>query len=38
MPLDAWPSCITQENPVAYAPITAGEYLEERLREIGLKA
>ena len=38
MPLDALPSCITQENPLAYAPITAGEYLEERLREIGLKA
>jgi hypothetical protein len=38
MPLDALASCITPENPLAYAPITAGEYLEERLREIGLKA
>jgi hypothetical protein len=28
---------VTEENPLAYAPITAGEYLNERLREIGLK-
>ena len=25
------------KTPNAYAPITAGEYLDERLREIGLK-
>lgn len=37
MPLDALESCITDENPLAYEPITAGEYLDERLREIGLK-
>ncbi len=30
-------SCVTDENPLQYEPITAGEYLNERLREIGLK-
>lgn len=35
--LDCLPSCITPENPIHYEPITAGEYLDERLREIGLK-
>jgi isopenicillin N synthase-like dioxygenase len=30
-------SCIDYDNPKAYADITAGEYLDERLREIGLK-
>lgn len=29
--------CIDETHPKAYADITAGEYLEERLREIGLK-
>ena len=29
--------CVTEDRPVAYSPITAGEYLNERLREIGLK-
>lgn len=29
--------CVTKENPIAYEPITAGEYLMQRLREIGLK-
>ena len=29
--------CVTEERPLAYEPITAGEYLDERLREIGLK-
>jgi len=29
--------CIDTEHPKAYADITAGEYLDERLREIGLK-
>lgn len=38
MPLDALPACVTEENPLAYVPTTAGEYLDERLREIGLKA
>jgi isopenicillin N synthase-like dioxygenase len=30
-------SCISDENPKAYKDITAGEYLDQRLREIGLK-
>lgn len=29
--------CISESAPLAYPPITAGEYLNERLREIGLK-
>lgn len=29
--------CISNENPKAYEDATAGEYLDERLREIGLK-
>lgn len=29
--------CVSEERPLAYEPITAGEYLNERLREIGLK-
>ena len=37
MPLDCLPACITSDNPLHYAPITAGAYLDERLREIGLK-
>lgn len=37
MKLNCLPGCITAENPLAYEPITAGEYLNERLREIGLK-
>lgn len=30
-------SCVTAEHPLQYEPITAGAYLDERLREIGLK-
>lgn len=30
-------SCIDENNPKAYEDITAGEYLDERLMEIGLK-
>ncbi|MEO6832489.1 MAG: 2-oxoglutarate and iron-dependent oxygenase domain-containing protein [Chitinophagaceae bacterium] len=30
-------SCIDEEHPKAYNDATAGEYLDERLREIGLK-
>lgn len=30
-------SCTGENHPKAYADITAGEYLDERLREIGLK-
>ena len=37
MRLDVLPSTVTDERPIAYEPITAGEYLDERLREIGLK-
>ena len=37
MRLDCLPGCIDENNPCAYAPITAGEYLDERLIEIGLK-
>ncbi len=37
MDLSCLPSCVTDEHPLAYAPITAGQYLDERLREIGLK-
>lgn len=37
MDLSCLPACVTPERPLAYAPITAGEYLDERLREIGLK-
>lgn len=37
MDLSCLPSCVSEEQPLAYAPITAGEYLDERLREIGLK-
>lgn len=37
MKLDCLPSTIDSAHPIAYEPITAGEYLDERLREIGLK-
>ena len=37
MKLDVLPSTVTEERPQAYEPITAGAYLDERLREIGLK-
>jgi isopenicillin N synthase-like dioxygenase len=37
MDLTCLDSCITEENPKQYANMTAGEYLDERLREIGLK-
>lgn len=37
MPLNCLESCVTAEHPQEYEPITAGEYLDERLREIGLK-
>lgn len=37
MRLDCLPACVTADNPLHYEPITAGEYLDERLREIGLK-
>ncbi|MEY3246370.1 MAG: hypothetical protein RL025_1466 [Bacteroidota bacterium] len=37
MPLDALPSCVPPGTTPLDPPITAGEYLDERLREIGLK-
>jgi isopenicillin N synthase-like dioxygenase len=37
MDLSCLPSCVTADHPLAYEPITAGNYLDERLREIGLK-
>ncbi|WP_257669615.1 isopenicillin N synthase family dioxygenase [Parapedobacter tibetensis] len=37
MSLAALESCIDAEHPKAYPDVTAGEYLDERLREIGLK-
>ena len=37
MDLTCLESCVTDERPLNYDPITAGEYLNERLREIGLK-
>ncbi len=37
MDLTCLDKCVTDENPLAYEPITAGEYLDERLRQIGLK-
>ncbi|MBK8472865.1 MAG: isopenicillin N synthase family oxygenase [Sphingobacteriales bacterium] len=37
MDLTCLESCVTTDNPLHYEPITAGEYLDERLREIGLK-
>ncbi len=37
MDLTCLESTVTEDRPLAYEPITAGEYLDERLREIGLK-
>lgn len=34
--IDALPGCVSGSNPRRYAPITAEDYLKERLREIGL--
>lgn len=36
--IDALPQCVTADNPRREPPITAGDYLAERLREIGLVA
>lgn len=37
MDLTCLDRCVTEDRPLAYAPTTAGDYLDERLREIGLK-
>jgi isopenicillin N synthase-like dioxygenase len=37
MDLTCLSGCVSAGRPLAYEPITAGEYLDERLREIGLK-
>lgn len=37
MPLNCLPQCVSEDRPIAYTDLTAGEYLDERLREIGLK-
>jgi isopenicillin N synthase-like dioxygenase len=37
MDLTSLPSTVDAEHPKKYADISAGEYLDERLREIGLK-
>lgn len=37
MSLACLPQCVNADHPKAYEDITAGEYLDERLREIGLK-
>lgn len=37
MPLNCLETCVDEQHPKAFADITAGEFLEERLREIGLK-
>ena len=37
MKLDVLENCIDEDNPKQFDDITAGEFLEERLRELGLK-
>lgn len=37
MRLDCLASCVDQNHPLQYEPISAGEYLDQRLKEIGLK-
>ncbi len=37
MDLTCLPGCVSSEFPKKYEDITAGEYLDERLRELGLK-
>ncbi len=37
MDLTCLENCVSEDRALAYEPITAGEYLDERLREIGLK-
>ncbi|MAZ55452.1 MAG: flavonol synthase [Flavobacteriales bacterium] len=37
MSLNCLPSCISDQNPKKYKDITAGQFLEERIKELGLK-
>jgi isopenicillin N synthase-like dioxygenase len=37
MDLTCLESCVSNESPKKFQDITAGEFLEERLRELGLK-
>jgi hypothetical protein len=37
MKLDVLNGCIDENNPKRFEDITAGEFLNERLRELGLK-
>jgi hypothetical protein len=37
MDLSALANCVDENHPKVFEDITAGEYLDERLREIGLK-
>ena len=37
MSLHCLDTCVDEQHPIAYEDATAGEYLDERLREIGLK-
>ena len=37
MSLNCLPSCVDAQHPISYEPTTAGDYLTERLIEIGLK-
>lgn len=37
MSLASLPSCVDEQHPKLWADITAGEFLDQRLREIGLK-
>ena len=36
VPLDCLPQCVDEQNPVQYEPITAEDFRQQRLREIGL--
>ena len=37
MSLNCLESCINSKNPKQYTDITAGDFLEERIKELGLK-
>lgn len=36
MRLDCLPNCVDEQHPIAYEPISAGDFLQQRLVEIGL--